>query len=355
VDTFSLIVMILLLIAAQSKWLWPPVWGGGQKEDEQVPESAPESHVESAQDPLTQLARSLARDDGADTGSAAAICFYRAFALEWMGRLEQALEAYEECQHVPTSDTAARYAALAAFRQGLLLSRQGRWAEAEPCLQSSIGLARAVPLPNLQLSAVTVLMRMNRAAGRPGRALHYTGQMLELAQSLGDEPTQARAFDAAGDLQRGIAQTQNALQSYEQSLDLHRKLSNAEGTLVTQLDIGSLYQACGEWDTAAAWYRACLRDAEESESIADQAAILYELACLHIHKGQASIAAHLLLRDMALYRKMRHRKGADRAGRTLMGLGVWMHHRLTANRLTFRDIERGSATKDEDEDEEDEE
>jgi tetratricopeptide (TPR) repeat protein len=239
---------------------------------------------------------------------------------------------------------------LASFRQGLLLSQQSRWAEAEPRLQSSIILARAVGLHGLQVSAGSLLVRLYRATGRRAKALDCVDEVLEVARGLGNESTQASALDAAGDLCRGLAQSERALQSYEQSLDLFRKLDNREWALVAKLDIGGLYQACGRWDKAAAWYRACLRDAEESGTTAHQAAILYELACLHIHKGEAHMAARLLLSDMALYRQMRHGKGADRAGRTLLGLGVSMHHRLTSDRLTFRDIERGSATKDDDKD-----
>jgi len=342
-DMVGLIIALLLLIAIQRRWLLPSPLGGKRSEGEQLPEIQHEGPVEPARDALTRLAQSLARDEGANTKSAHAIRFYRAYALESLGRLEKAIVAYEQCQRDSLAGPATRYAALASFRQGLLLSRLSRWAEAEPCLQRSIALSRAVPLPAIQLSAAGLLVRLYRSTGRRAEALDAIDKVLEIARLIGDEPTQAHALDAAGDLNKALAQPQRALRSYEQSFDLFRKLGNAEGTLVAKLDIGALYQAQGEWDEAAAWYRACLRDAEESERIVDQAAILYELGCLHIHKDQPRIAAHLLLRDMALYRQMGHAQGTDRAGRTLMGLGVWMHRRLTADRLTFRDIERGSA------------
>ncbi len=342
---FGLIIVLLLLLAAQGKWLFPPPRGRKSSQGEQVPEKRPHSRVGSAEDPLTRLARSLARDDGVRIESPDALCFYKAYALESMGRVEEALAAYGQCRPGPMESSATRYAALACFRQGLLLSQLSRWAEAERRLQRSLALARAVPLPNLQVSAGSLLVRVYRASGRPAQALDSIEAVLEIARLLGDESTQAHALDAAGDLQRALAQPERALQSYEQSLDLFRKLGKAEAALVTRLDIGALYQAEGQWDTAAAWYRACLRDAEESERIADQAAILYELACLRIHRDEPRIAAHLLLRDMALYRQMQHAQGADRAGRTLLGLGVWMQRRLTANQLTFRDIERGTAKK----------
>jgi tetratricopeptide (TPR) repeat protein len=231
-----------------------------------------------------------------------------------------------------------------------LLSQQSRWVEAEPRLRSAIVLAKAMRLHGLRVSASSLLFRRYRATGRRGRALGCLKETLRAARALGNESVQASALDAAGDLHRGLAQPEQALQSYEQSLDLFRKLDNREWALVAKLDIGALHQACGRWDKAIVWYEACLRDAEATDTAADQAAILYELACLHIHKGEAHKAAQLLLRDMALYRQMRHTKGADRVGRTLLGLGVAMHHRLTADRLTFRDVERGSAANDDDQD-----
>jgi len=310
---------------------------------------------ESAQDPLTQLARSLAREDGADVGSPAALRFYKAYALESMGRVQEALVAYDQCQREPTDATVARYSALAGFRQGLLFSRQLRWGQAERCLKHCIRLAQAVPLPSLELSATSMLVRICRTMGRHAEALGRLERALAIARLLGDEAAQAQAYDVAGDLYRAAANYHRALQSYEQSLDLFRKLGNAEGALVTQLDIGALYQASGSWEKAGAWYRACLREAEESGRTVDQAAVLYELACLHIHKGEARKAAQMLLRDMSLYRQIRDARGADRAGRMLLGLGVWMQRRLTENQLTFRDIERGSAQEDDQDEEPDEE
>jgi tetratricopeptide (TPR) repeat protein len=358
VEGVSLLVFLLHLLA-QSGFYNLPVWGQRLGEAEKVPdlqrEGRSERQVESTQDPLTRLAQSLARDDGAEIESPGAIDFYRAYALESMGRLEEAVAAYGQCQPGPLDGSATRYAALAAFRQGLLLSQQSRWAEAEPRLHRSISLCRAVPLPALHLSAASLLVRLYQTSGYSAKALHWVTEVVHIARGLGDEPTQARALDTAGDLHKALAQPERALQCYEQSLDLFGKLGNVGAALVAKLDIGALHQANGRWDAAAAWYRACLRDAEESGRTADQAAILYELACLHIHMDEARVAAHLLLRDMALYREMRHVRGADRAGRTLLGLGVWMHRRLTANRLTFRDIERGSATKDNDEDKGDKE
>jgi tetratricopeptide (TPR) repeat protein len=343
---FGLIIALLLLLAAQSKWLLPSPLRRKESKGEQVPATQPEGSVEPAADALTRLAQSMARDDGADTRNRDAIRFYTAYALESMGRLEEAVVAYEQCQPDAAGGPTTRYAALASFRQGLLLSQLSRWAEAESHLHRSIALARAVPLPSIQLGAATLLVRIYRSTDRRAKALDSIDNVLQIARVLGDESTQAHALDAAGDLHKALEQPERALRSYEQSLDLFRKLGNAEAALISKLDIGALYQASGKWDAAAAWYRACLRDAEQSERMADQAAILYELGCLHIHKDEARVAAHLLLRDMALYRQMRHAQGADRAGRTLMGLGVWMHRRLTADRLTFRDIERGSAAKD---------
>jgi hypothetical protein len=46
---------------------------------------------------------------------------------------------------------------------------------------------------------------------------------------------------------------------------------------------------------------------------------------------------------MSLFRQTEDHQGLDEVGRTLMGLSILMHRRMTATRLTFRDIERGSA------------
>lgn len=269
--------------------------------------------------------------------------FYKGYALEQMRQVEPALSAYAACQASEAGPSLRRYRPLAAFRRGYLLAQVERWEEAERQLRASIKDASRIPLPGLHLSALRILLRVYQATSHYAQALECVHEALSLTHDLEDESAEALILDTAGDVHLALGQPEQALRKYEQSLDLFRKLGHVETALVVKRDIGALYQACGEWDKAFAWFEACLQEAEHAQDLAGQARIVYDIACLHIHRGELDAAAGLLLRSMGLFRQVQDREGADQVGRTLIGLGVWMHRQATADRMTFRDIERGSA------------
>jgi tetratricopeptide (TPR) repeat protein len=270
--------------------------------------------------------------------------FYKGYSLEQMQRHDEALSAYAACQACKAGAALRKYRPLAAFRRGYLLAQLRRWDEAASALQESIRVASQSRQPKLELSARRVLLRVCQAAGWHEQALVCIEEALSLTHNLEDESAQAVILDLAGDVHLALRQPEQALRRYEQSLDLFRKLSNAETGLVVQRDIGALYQAFGQWDNAFAWFEACQREAEHAQDLAGQARILYDVACLHIHREQSESAAGLLLRSMSLFRQEGDREAADQVGRTLIGLGVWMHRQATAEQMTYRDIQRGSAT-----------
>ena len=273
----------------------------------------------------------------------AELYFYKGYALEHMLQFEQAVCAYAASQASEVRRPHPKYRALATFRQGYLLARLERWENAEQKLQESIEETSRVPLPGLRLSALRILLGVCQATRRYAQAVHWAQEAMRLAHSLGDEPAEALLHDLAGDACLALGQWEEALRRYEQSLDLFRKLGLAHDELMVKQDIGRLYQVCGDWDKAFAWLRACLSEEERAQNMASQARICYDLACLHIGKGELNEAGSLLQRSMGSFRQVQDKAGTDQVGRTLMGLGILMHRQATAGQLTFRDVERGSA------------
>lgn len=269
--------------------------------------------------------------------------FYKGYALEQMQQPEQAIIAYAACRASDAGRLASKYRPLATFRQGYLLAQLERWEEAERALKESIKEARRSHLPGLHLSTLRILLGVYQATHRYAQAVECAEEALRLAHSLRDEPTEAFILDIAGDIHLALGQTEDALRNYEQSLDLFRKLGHARAGLVVKQDIGKFYQISGDWDKASDWLHTCLLEEERAQNLASQARICYDIACLHISKGELDEAAGLLQRSMALFRQVRDKAGADQVGRTLMGLAVLMHRRATADQMTFRDIERGLA------------
>jgi tetratricopeptide (TPR) repeat protein len=278
-----------------------------------------------------------------DPGLRAELHFHKGYALEHLQRLEEAISSYTACQVAEAEKEAPKYRHVAAFRQGYLLIQLRHWPQAEQSLHISVQEASRIQARTLQLNAMRILLGVYQTTRRYAQALECAHEMELLALALRDESTRAMALDVEGDLYLASGQSAEALRHYERSLDLFRKLGNVEATFVVKQDIVKLYRTTGQWEKATRWLGVCLREEERARNWRGQARVSYDLACLHIHRGELSLAGGYLQRSMGLFRQAEDAVGADLVGRTLMGLSILMHREATANWLTFGDIERGSA------------
>jgi len=285
-------------------------------------------------------ARRLLRDDPSQEVS---LLFYRGFALEQLGELEQAIADYEDCQAIyGRLHQDPQY--VAAVRQGLLLAKLGRSQEAEQHLQQTLASIQRGPqtVSWLQIEALRVLVGLFREAHNHAQAIEYAQQGVRAAHRLHDAAAQASFLRAAGYNLRALGRTEQALRNYEQSLDLYRRSGDRSSGASVQRDIAFLYQLEGRWDKALAWLQACLVEEERAQNKQRQAQLCYDIACVHIDEGNLRDAGRLLQRSMSLFRQIEDHEGMDQVGRTMMGLGILVHRRVTARQMTFRDVERGS-------------
>jgi tetratricopeptide (TPR) repeat protein len=270
--------------------------------------------------------------------------FFRAVALENLGRLDQAVTEYDRCMAANRSGKPSQ-APLVYFGQGSSLARLGRWTESEEKLRLCLAKIDESPSPQLSVRALRTLALVCWNTRRPEEALRHTQEALDVARSLGDEFVVGQFLDALGDMALTLNRPEEALRNYESSLDVFRMLDHRGALTTVQRDIAHLYQVQGDWTKSMAWLRVCLREAELGEDLANQAMATYEMGCLHMIHGELSEAFSLLTRSMGLFRRGQDKNGVSRVGSTLMGLGITMHRQATADRMTFGDIVRGSAKK----------
>jgi len=273
----------------------------------------------------------------------ASLLFYRGFALEQTGQLEEAVADYEDCQAIyGRLHEEPQY--VAAVRQGFLLTRLGRGQEAEQHLRQTLSaLQRAPPsLSWLQAETFSILAAYLLHERQPARALEYAEEGLRTAHHLRDAAMQASFLHATGEALRALGRPEDALHGYEQSLDLYRRMGETGKQASVRRDMMSLYQLGGQWDKALAWLQACLVDEEREQNKQAQAQICYDMACIHIDLGNLQDAGKLLQHSISLFRQAEDHEGIDRVGRTMMGFSILVHRHITADQMTFRDVERGS-------------
>ena len=275
--------------------------------------------------------------------------FHRGYALEQTGQLTEAASAYLACQMAESGSRVPRYGHFAAFRRGYLLAQLERWREAEASLRASIEGAGRQRVLALQLNALRILLGVYQSMREHKLAIGCAHQLERLAATLRDVSMQAMALDAAGDAYLALGEYDQALHRYERSLDLFLRLGNEQARFVVKQDIAKLYRASGQWEEAVRWSNMCLQEEERAQNWRAQASIAYDLACLHIHRGELRKAGGYLQHSMGLFRQAEDRMGADLVGRTMMGLSILMHRQATSHWLTSGEIERRSAQSEDDE------
>jgi tetratricopeptide (TPR) repeat protein len=272
------------------------------------------------------------------------ILFYRGYALEQTGELEEAIADYEDCQAIyGRLHQDQQY--FAAVRQAFLLAKLERRQEAEQHLRQAIAALQRAPesVSWLQIEAFKALVGLLHRANDHARAIEYAQEGARAAHRLRDAAAQAGFLRAAGDDLHALDHPEEALRSYEQSLDLYRRVGQTGSGAMVKRDIAFLYQLEGQWDKALAWLQACLVDEERDQNKQGQAQLCYDIACVHIDQGNLRDAGRLLQQSISLFRQTEDHQGIDRVGRTMMGLSILVHRRVTAHQMTFRDVERGSA------------
>lgn len=348
-------VLLALAWAIWGPWLW--YWLRPQRRARPVQAAAQESVAQQHSDAGLRLLHEKKWPEAIDAfdralevlqdhpRQEAALLFYRGFALEQMGKFEDAIADYEDCQAIygrPHEEP--QY--VAAVRHGQLLAKLERHQEAEKHLRQAIAALQRGPqsLSWLQVAAIRVLVEMFNGAHDYARALESAQEGARVAHRLRDIAGQAGFLRAAGEPLRALGRPDEALRSYEQALDLYRRIGEMGGAARVTQDIAQLYQHEGKWDKALDWLQACLADEERQQNKHRQAQLCYDLACVHIDQGDLQDAGRLLQQSISLFRQTEDHQGIDQVGRTMMGLGILVHRRATANQMTFRDLERGSAT-----------
>ncbi len=267
----------------------------------------------------------------------------RGAVLEKWGKPRDAARQYAAAQEGLAPDEPGK--SLEALREGRAWALAEEWQQATVALERAMEWARLSRQANLLFAARQLLIRAKQATRRFADALTLVEEACVSAQEARDESTHALLLNMAGDCCLALGQWDSAAGYYERCLDSFIRLGDLMGQRMVKRDIANLLQMRGEWDLQAAWLTAWLRDEEHEQSDRGQAQACFELGCLRAQTGEHADGVRWLYRSMAHFRNAGDRRGVDQVGRTLMGLGVLMHRAATQDHMTFRDIERGAASR----------
>jgi tetratricopeptide (TPR) repeat protein len=119
-----------------------------------------------------------------------------------LGNVDRATHLVETVLQRARDQNARLALAIALPVQGLILSKQRQWQEAEKTLTEATALARSMPYPFGEASALYEWGRLDAARGEPQLARKHLEAALAIFQRLGARPYVERTERALQELKR---------------------------------------------------------------------------------------------------------------------------------------------------------
>jgi CHAT domain-containing protein/Tfp pilus assembly protein PilF len=189
---------------------------------------------------------------------------------------------------------------------GVLHEQLAQWKEAQARYEEALKVA--VQEKNIgQQSAVLYNQgRLARKRGDAQQAIELLQRSIDLAQTVGDNERKAAALNSLGSAFMDLSDRQQALRSYNEALEICRKINSKEtGSVLNNL--GDAYASLGEWEKALELGEQSFLLYHESGDKTREATTLNNVAVAHQRLGRTDKTLELLGRALALARDIRDR------------------------------------------------
>jgi tetratricopeptide (TPR) repeat protein len=150
------------------------------------------------------------------------------------------------------------------------------------------------------------------------QALDYYEQALQLAQALKDLAGQARSLKNLGNALHFSAHYAEAIACYQNSLTIFQKIGDIYGKSNSLMGLGSVYQSLGEYPQAIEFHQKSLAIFREIGDIYGESNSLGNLGIVYRSLGEYPQAIEFYQQSLAIFREIGDRKGESSS---LMGLG----------------------------------
>jgi tetratricopeptide (TPR) repeat protein len=154
--------------------------------------------------------------------------------------------------------------------------------------------------------------------GNSSLSAQYHQQSLQLAQSIGDQISEAKALGNLGNAYNNLGQYERAIDFHQQSLTLAREIGDRRGEGNALGNLGNAYKNLGQYERAIDFHQQCLMIMREIGDRLGEAIALGNLGSAYCALGDYSKALDLQNQKLAIAREIRSRTSESYA---LSGLG----------------------------------
>ena len=151
--------------------------------------------------------------------------------------------------------------------------------------------------------------------GNPGEQKRLNEQTLKIAQLMGDERMIGLSWQGSGDVAYATGELEEAIASYEEALQTHRRMGNRSFEAILLGNLGAAHHRLEQFPQARQHYRQALRYHRAVGSRPYEGVVLFGLAVLEFESGRDTRARHHLEQARQLAEELGN--PSDRAGLTL--------------------------------------
>ena len=251
---------------------------------------------------------------------------------EHLGK-EQIDAAIQSCQQAVTAhqqikDLAGE--AKSTVNLGIAYNRVGQYSQGISVLETAVKIAQESKERRVEALAFINLGIAYYASGKSKESTEFLQQALTIAQEIKDAeleksvrqilaeaekpPASPQQKEADRLLQQGIQQYQTsqfreALQSWEQALQIYREIKNRQGEANALGNLGIAYYSLGQYQKAIEYQQQSLAIAREIKDRSREAASLGNLGVVYDSLGQYQKAIEYHQQSLAIAREIKDRSG----------------------------------------------
>jgi CHAT domain-containing protein/tetratricopeptide (TPR) repeat protein len=195
-----------------------------------------------------------------------------------------------------------------------------------PPLQRSNTLALEAPeeaqnAQNTKTEADRLFQRGNEQlnSGKLQKALETYQQVLEIRRKIGDRAGEGEVLHKIGGVYHRLSQYHQAVEFYQKALEVRRNLSDRTGEAATLHYLGEVYRLLGQYKPAQEVLQQALAIREEFNDKKGAGSTLNHLGAVYHQMGDYYRALEYYQKSLTIRREVRDRAGE---GRTLANLGI---------------------------------
>ncbi|MFX0061019.1 MAG: tetratricopeptide repeat protein [Candidatus Hermodarchaeota archaeon] len=258
-----------------------------------------------------------------DTSLLLPLLIAQLYALQRLGRLDEALETTKKCKDIIDVLTAkerragAHWIALFENIKGNIYWQKGDWDTALEHYQQSLALREQIGNKSDIAVSLNNIGVIYHSKGELNSAIDYYQRSLTLREALGNKRDIAVSLINIGALYRQKGELDSALDYYKRGLDIHETIGNKREIAASLNNIGVIYRQKGLLNMALDYLRRSLTLKELLGNKQDIASTLNNLGNVYLQKGELDSALDYHQRALALYEATRNKPAIAKSLRNL--------------------------------------